>query len=283
MTVPSAPLLGSTALITGASRGIGAACASALARAGANLVLCSRNPESLAESAESLRNELGTNELGTNALGTNVLSLAFDVRDADAVKQSFSNIPAPFAEIDILINNAGLARSMSPIHEQPVEDFDEMVDTNVKGLLYVTRAIVPGMVERGRGHIVNIGSTSGHDVYPGGSVYCATKHAVGALTRGFKMDLHGTPIRVSTVDPGMVETDFSLVRFRGDRERAARVYADTRPLTAEDVAEAVLWCLSRPPRVNIAEIIMTSVDQSSATLIHRSESADSQADSQADA
>ena len=252
-----------TALITGASRGIGAACAEALARAGVRLVLCSRGPESLTNLAESLR---------TN-LAADVFAFTCDVRNAEAVERSISEIPDSFSSVDILINNAGLARSFAALHEQPVEDFEEMVDTNVKGLLYVTRAVVPGMVERGRGHVVNIGSTAGHEVYPNGAVYCATKHAVAAITRGLKLDLHGTPIRVTTVDPGMVETDFSLVRFRGDSERAAKVYANTRPLVAGDVAEAVLWCLSRPDRVNIAEIIMTSVDQSSATLVHRTETA----------
>lgn len=192
-----------------------------------------------------------------------------DVRDQAAVSDSLSALPKEFADIDVLINNAGLARSLAGVHEQDPVDFDEMIDTNVKGLLYVTRAVVPGMVERARGHIVNIGSTAGHEVYAGGTVYCASKHAVGAITRGLKVDLHGTPIRVTTVDPGMVETDFSLVRFRGDTERAAGVYADTRPLIAEDIADAVMWCLTRAERVNIAEIIMTSTDQSSATLVHR--------------
>lgn len=256
-------LRGRTALITGASRGIGAACAEALARAGVRLVLCSRGPESLTSLADSLRADLAAD----------VFAFTCDVTNAEEVERSISELPVSFSSVDILINNAGLARSLAALHEQPVEDFDEMVDTNFKGLLYVTRAVVPGMVERGRGHVVNIGSTAGHEVYRNGAVYCATKHAVAAITRGLKLDLHGTPIRVTTVDPGMVETDFSLVRFRGDSERAAKVYANTRPLVAGDVAEAVIWCLSRPDRVNIAEIIMTSVDQSSATLVHRTEPA----------
>jgi serine 3-dehydrogenase len=143
------------------------------------------------------------------------------------------------------------------------------VDTNVKGLLYVTRAVLPGMVERRRGHVINIGSVAGHEVYPGGAVYCATKHAVDAITRGMRMDLLGTGVRVSTVDPGMVETEFSIVRFGGDEERAKRVYAGMTPLTPDDVAETVLWCATRPPHVNIDEIILKPTDQASATLVHR--------------
>jgi len=211
--------------------------------------------------------ELADTLLDDGAAG--VYPFVCDVRDQAAVSESLSALPNEFADIDVLINNAGLARSLTGVHEQDPGDFDEMIDTNVKGLLYVTRAVAPGMVERARGHIVNIGSTAGHEVYAGGTVYCASKHAVGAITRGLKIDLHGTPIRVTTVDPGMVETDFSLVRFRGDAERSAGVYADTRPLRAEDVADAVMWCLTRVDRVNIAEVIMTSTDQSSATLVHR--------------
>ncbi len=250
-------LTGKTAFVTGASRGIGAACAHVLARAGARLVLCARRSAPL----ENLVSTLTDNPA--------VYHFTCDVRDPDEVAAGLSALPSDFAEIDILVNNAGLSRNLTGVHDHGIDDIDDMVDTNVKGLLYVTRAVVPGMVRRNRGHVVNIGSTAGHDVYAGGGVYCATKHAVGAITRGLKIDLHGTAVRVTTVDPGLVETDFSLVRFRGDSERAAAVYADTRPLVPEDVAEAVLWCLTRPERVNIAEVIMTSVDQSSATLVHR--------------
>lgn len=253
-----------TALVTGASRGIGAACASALAAAGARLVLCSRRPEPLSELVDRLR----------DTYDSEIHSFTCDVRDPADIERTFGAIPSDFTEIDILVNNAGLSRNLTGVHNQTLLDIDEMVDTNVKGLLYVTRQVVPGMLERGRGHVINIGSTAGHEVYPGGTVYCATKHAVGAITRGLKIDLHGTPIRVTTVDPGLCETDFSLVRFRGDADRAARVYANTRPLVANDVAEAVIWCLERPERVNIAEVIMTSVDQSSATLVHRTETAE---------
>ncbi len=169
----------------------------------------------------------------------------------------------------MLVNNAGLGRGLEKAQDGNPSDWDEMVDTNVKGLLYVTRAVVPGMVARGRGHVVNIGSVAGHEVYPGGAVYCATKHAVGAITRGLRMDLLGTGVRVSTVDPGMVETEFSIVRFGGDRERAGRVYAGMTPLVADDIADAVLWCATRPPHVNVDEVVIKPTDQASATLVHR--------------
>lgn len=248
--------------ITGASAGIGAACADAFARAGARLLLCARRTDTLDAVAERLR----------DAHGSEVYTLQLDVRDADAVQAAFAGLPDAWRSIDVLVNNAGLSKAMVPVYENKVSDIDVMVDTNVKGLLYVTRAVVPGMKARNRGHIINIGSTAGHAVYPGGTVYCATKHAVGALTRGLKMDLHGTRVRVSSVDPGMVETDFSLVRFEGDAARADAVYANTEPLTPDDVADAVVWCASRPPHVNIQALILTTVDQSSATMIHRHDS-----------
>ncbi len=246
--------------ITGASSGIGAACAEAFARIGARLLLCARRRDRLEQLAEHLR----------RTYNADVHIFALDVRDAAAVQQAIDNLPEDWQAIEVLVNNAGLSRALDPVYANKIEDIDLMVDTNVKGLLYVTRAVVPGMLARGRGHVINIGSIAGHEVYPGGTVYCATKHAVGAITRGLKLDLHGTPIRVSTVDPGMVgETEFSLVRFGGDAERAARVYEGTRPLTPADVAEAVVWCATRPPHVNVAEIILMPTDQSSATLIAR--------------
>lgn len=248
--------------ITGASAGIGASCADAFARAGARLLLCARRTDKLDAVAERLR----------DAHGSEVYTFQLDVRDADAVQAAFAGLPDAWRSIDVLVNNAGLSKAMVPVYENKVSDIDVMVDTNVKGLLYVTRAVVPGMKARNRGHIINIGSTAGHAVYPGGTVYCATKHAVGALTRGLKMDLHGTRVRVSSVDPGMVETDFSLVRFEGDAARADSVYANTEPLTPDDVADAVVWCASRPPHVNVQELILTTVDQSSATMIHRHDS-----------
>ncbi len=253
-------LRGRIVFITGASSGIGAACAEAFARIEARLLLCARRQDRLEQLAEHLR----------RTYGADVYVFALDVRDAAAVQQAIDSLPENWQAIEVLVNNAGLARALDPVYANQIEDIDLMVDTNVKGLLYVTRAVVPGMLARGRGHVINIGSTAGHEVYPGGTVYCATKHAVGAITRGLKLDLHGTPIRVSTVDPGLVgETEFSLVRFGGDAERAARVYEGTRPLTPADVAEAVVWCATRPPHVNVAEIILMPTDQSSATLIAR--------------
>ena len=248
-----------TALVTGASSGIGAACARALARRGDRLVLCARRPDRLDAFVTQLREETAAP----------IHAFALDVRDAQAVERALAALPAEFANIDVLVNNAGLSRAMDPAYANEVRHIDDMVDTNVKGLLYVTRAVVPGMLERGRGHVVNIGSTAGHAVYPGGTVYAATKHAVDAITRGLKMDLHGSPIRVSTVDPGLVETDFSLVRFEGDAARAAAVYSSTAPLTADDVADAVLWAVTRPARVNVAEIILMPTVQSSVTMIQR--------------
>jgi serine 3-dehydrogenase len=248
-----------TVLVTGASAGIGAACARAFAGAGARLLLAARRAERLEALAAELR----------DAHGTESRLLELDVRDAEAVASTLGALAPEWAEVDVLVNNAGLGRGLAKAHEGSPADWDEMVDTNVKGLLYVTRAVVPGMVARGRGHVVNIGSVAGHEVYPGGAVYCATKHAVGAITKGLRMDLLGTGVRVSTVDPGMVETEFSLVRFQGDQERADRVYAGMTPLVADDIADAVLWCATRPPHVNIDEIIVKPTDQASATLVNR--------------
>ncbi|MEM1042560.1 MAG: SDR family NAD(P)-dependent oxidoreductase [Bacteroidota bacterium] len=250
------PLRDTTVFITGASAGIGAACAEAFAEAGARLLLAARRKDKLDDLAARL--------------GAETHTLALDVRDAAAVREAVAGLPEAWQAIDVLVNNAGLSRGLQPVWDHTDEQVDTMLDTNVKGLLWVTRAVVPGMVERGRGHVINIGSTAGHGVYAGGSVYCATKHAVDAITRGLKIDLHGTPVRVSTVDPGLTETDFSLVRFDGDAERADTVYSTTTPLQAEDVAEAVVWCAARPPHVNIAEVIMMPTAQSSVSLIDRS-------------
>ncbi len=248
-----------TVLITGASAGIGAACARAFAREGARLVLAARRTERLQALAEELR----------AAHASECHLLALDVRDVGGVAQAVRGLPGGWGEIGVLVNNAGLGRGLDKVHAGEPAEWDEMLDTNVKGLLYVTRAVVPGMVERGRGHVINLGSVAGHEVYPGGAVYCATKHAVDAITRGLRMDLLGTGVRVSTVDPGMVETEFSVVRFRGDQERADRVYAGMTPLTPADVADAVVWCATRPPHVNIDEIILKPTDQASATLVSR--------------
>ena len=250
---------GRTELVTGASAGIGAACARAFAGAGARLILCARRVGRLEELAEKLRGG-----------ETDVLLLELDVRDAAAVAERIGALPAEWADVDVLVNNAGLGRGLDKLWQGSPADWDEMVDTNVKGLLYVTRALLPRMVERRAGHVINLGSVAGHEVYPGGAVYCATKHAVKAITQGLRMDVLGTGIRVSTVDPGMVETEFSVVRFHGDEDRAKNVYRGMTALTADDIADTVLWVASRPPHVCIDEIIIKPTDQASATIVHRS-------------
>jgi 3-hydroxy acid dehydrogenase / malonic semialdehyde reductase len=251
-----------TVLITGASAGIGEACAQAFAQAGARLILTARRMERL----QALADELAA------AHGTEAHLLALDVRDAEAVAATLGGLPAAWAEVDVLVNNAGLARGTEKVPAGNPAEWDEVIQTNVNGLLYVTRAVTPGMVQRGRGHVINLGSVAGHEVYPGGAVYCATKHAVGAITRGLRMDLLGSGVRVSTVDPGMVETEFSVVRFRGDQDRADSVYRGVTPLTPADIAETIVWVATRPPHVNIDEIIIKPTDQASATLVHRTES-----------
>jgi len=241
--------------ITGASSGIGEACARAFAGAGARLLLCARRLDRLQRLAA--------------ALNVPCYCFALDVRDQAAVQAAIAGLPEEWQAIDILINNAGLSRGLTRLHEYDLQDVDEMVDTNVKGLVYVTRAVVPGMVARQRGHVINIGSIAGHAVYPNGAVYCATKAAVKSITEGLKMDLNGTPVRVTSVDPGLVETEFSVVRFHGDVARAKKVYEGLRPLTGDDVADVVLFCATRPPHVNINDVVMMPVAQASATLVHR--------------
>jgi serine 3-dehydrogenase len=238
-------------LVTGASAGIGRACAEVFARAGCRLILAARRRSRLEELAAQLAE--------THQSQPYLLDL--DVRDYQAVTAAISGLPPAWSAIDILVNNAGLSRGLDKLHEAQTVDWEEMIDTNLKGLLWVSRAVIPGMVQRDRGHIINIGSIAGHQVYPGGSVYCATKYAVGAVTQGMRIDLLGTRVRVSTVDPGMVQTDFSVVRFRGDQKRADNVYRQFPPLQAEDVAETVLFCATRPAHVNISEIIVMPQDQ----------------------
>jgi 3-hydroxy acid dehydrogenase/malonic semialdehyde reductase len=192
-----------------------------------------------------------------------------DVRNRKAVGRFIKKLPAAWSAIDILVNNAGLSRGLSKLHEGLVQDWEEMIDTNVKGLLYVSRTVIPDMVERKRGMIINIGSIAGHEVYPGGNVYCASKHAVDALTKGLRMDLVDTPIRVCTIDPGLAETEFSIVRYHGDTERAKKTYLNMIPLHADDIAEAVIFAATRPPHVQIAELIIMPTAQASTTLVHR--------------
>jgi 3-hydroxy acid dehydrogenase/malonic semialdehyde reductase len=244
-----------TVLITGASAGIGAACAQKFAETGARLVLAARRLERL--------------EALTADLKADVHLLKLDVTDRSAVEESIAGLQESFREIDILVNNAGLGRGLGKLHEGEIDGWEEMIDTNIKGLLYLSRAVIPGMVARGRGHVINIGSIAGHQVYPGGNVYCATKHAVDALTKGMRIDLVDTPVRVSTVDPGLVETEFSQVRFHGDTERAAKTYQGYQPLTGADVAEAVVWIADRPAHVQIGEIIILPTAQASAMHLHK--------------
>ena len=246
-------------LITGASSGIGRSCARAFAGTGARLILAARRVERLNELAAELKLKPGED----------ILVLALDVRDQPAVERAVNGLPAKWAAIDVLVNNAGLSRGLDKIHEGKVDDWEEMIDANIKGLLYVSRAVIPGMVKRGQGHVINIGSIAGHEVYPGGNVYCATKFAVRALSKGMRIDLNGTPIRVSEVAPGLVETEFSLVRFHGDKERAGKVYQGLTPLSPDDIADAVVYCATRPPHVNISEMLVMPTAQASTTMVHR--------------
>lgn len=248
-----------TVLITGATSGIGRATAFAFARQGAHLIIAARRSQLLQDVAEAIR----------KSSGVPVLAMTLDVRDRSAVEQGIRNLPAEFKKIDILVNNAGLARGMNRLYEDDPAGWEEMIDTNVKGLLYVTRAVVPGMTVRGSGHVINIGSIAGHEPYPKGAVYCATKHAVSAITSSLRMDLIDKGVRVSTVDPGMVETDFSNIRFYGDKERAKKTYQGVQALTGEDIAEAIVFIATRPKHANINEIIMMPSVQASATLTYR--------------
>jgi serine 3-dehydrogenase len=262
-------------LVTGASSGIGAACGRAFAGAGAHVILAGRRTERIEAAAGQLRAEFGVE----------TLPITLDVTQRDQVFAVLGNpstilrlrsgcssgqaLPARWAAIDVLVNNAGLSRGLDKLQEGQLRDWEEMIDTNLKGLLYVTRAVLPGMIARGRGHVINLGSIAGREAYPGGNVYCATKSAVAMLTRGLRIDLLGTPIRVTCIEPGMVETEFSVVRFHGDRERAARVYQGLQPLTAEEIADAILYCATRPPHVNVQDMLITPTAQASATMAHR--------------
>jgi NADP-dependent 3-hydroxy acid dehydrogenase YdfG len=255
----SVSLKGKTVLVTGASSGIGAATAMEFARQGARLLLCARRMEKLQAMEGAL----------LDAGAADVYSFALDVRDREAVAAALAGLPAGWAEIDILVNNAGLSRGLTKLYEDEIENWEEMIDTNVKGLLYVTRAVVPGMVQRGHGHVFNLGSIAGYGAYPNGAVYCATKAAERVLSDGLRIDLNGTPVRVTSIDPGMVETDFSRVRFRGDVERAAKTYANIEPLQAEDIADAIVWAAGRPAHVCVQTILLTPTAQASAYVLTR--------------
>lgn len=247
-----------TVLITGATSGIGLACARLLAQHAYRLIICGRREERLEEIKHTLQSL------------TAVHSLAFDVRDREAVKAAISSLPADFSTVDILINNAGNAHGLDTVQEGDPDDWDAMIDINVKGLLYVSKAIVPLMVERKQGHIINIGSIAGKEVYPKGNVYCASKHAVDALNKGMLIDLNPYGIKVTAINPGLVETEFSLVRFKGDEARAAKVYEGLQPLKAEDVAAVVLFSLQQPAHVNISDLVLLPTAQASATVVKRS-------------
>ncbi|TVQ12773.1 MAG: SDR family NAD(P)-dependent oxidoreductase [Balneolaceae bacterium] len=250
---------GKTVLITGATSGIGESCAYAFASMGTDLIITGRREENLEELARHIKEQYPVEVIAGN----------FDVRDREACirfMDFLNNRP-----VDILINNAGLSRGLEPADKADFDDWDEMVDTNIKGLLNMTRLIVPGMRSRNKGFILNLGSIAGHDSYPGGSVYCATKHAVAAFTRSLKMDLSGTKVRVGMISPGLVETEFSKVRFHGDEDRAKQVYKGVEPLSAGDVAELIVFMANRPSHVNILDLVVMPVDQSSVFLLSRNE------------
>lgn len=247
-----------TALITGATSGIGAAVAKKLATEDYNLILCARREDRLME----MRTILGK-------LGAEVYTKVLDVRDQNAVNDLLLYLPRDWQEIDVLVNNAGLAVGLDPIHKGKIDDWERMIDTNVKGLLYMTKAVATIMAERNTGHIINIGSTAGTEVYANGGVYCATKHAVHALNRAMRLDLVEHGIKVTNVAPGAAETEFSEVRFKGDLDKASKVYDGFEPLKAEDIADVVAFALSQPPHVCMNEIVMTCTAQASSTVIHK--------------
>jgi NADP-dependent 3-hydroxy acid dehydrogenase YdfG len=253
-------LNGKIVFITGASSGIGRATARAFAEQGARLLLCARRIDRLTELAR---------ELAALPADPDIFTFRLDVQDPLAVNETLANLPAEWREIDILVNNAGLSRGLVKLQEDDPQNWEEMIDTNIKGLLYVTRAIVPGMIERGRGHVINMGSTAGHQTYANGAVYCATKAAERAISEGLRIDLIGQPVRCTSIDPGMVETEFAQVRFRGDQDKAAKVYQNITPLQPEDVADAIVYAATRPLHVNIHTIVMTTIDQANSTVFHR--------------
>lgn len=246
-----------TALITGASSGIGKATAIEFSEAGINLIICGRRKEVLDELKNDLQKKV------------KVHVLSFDVRSKEEVKNALESLPEDFKKIDILINNAGNAHGLDPIQSGDLDDWDAMIDINVKGLLYVSRNVIPQMVERKEGQIINIGSLAGKEVYPNGNVYSASKHAVDALNKGMRIDLNGLGIRIGAIDPGLVETAFSEVRFKGDSERAKTVYEGYKALQPKDIAEIILFTVTRPPHVNIADLLVLPTAQASSTLVNK--------------
>jgi NADP-dependent 3-hydroxy acid dehydrogenase YdfG len=252
-------LTGKTVFITGATSGIGKSCAYAFANEGANIIITARRIEKLNEIAEDIKTKSSVN----------VLALKLDVQKRNEVKKVVSDLPEEWKKIDVLVNNAGLGRGLNKLYEDNPDGWDEMIDTNVKGLLYVTREIIPQMIERKEGHIIMIGSIAGREPYSNGAVYCATKFAVNAITRSLRLDVVDKNIRISTVDPGLVETNFSEVRFYGDSETAKNVYKGLKPLVGDDIADAVIYVATRPAHVNIAEMVVFPTAQAAATTVHR--------------
>lgn len=247
------------AFVTGASSGFGEATAYRLAGIGMNLIIAARRIEKIKKIANEIKKKYKVK----------VLPIQLDVRKQKDVKKVIGSLPEDWKKIEVLINNAGLSRGLNKIQDGVLLDWEEMLDTNVKGLLYVTKEVIPLMLANNSGHIVNVGSIAGHEVYVAGNVYCASKHAVDALTKGMRLDLNGTPIKVSTVDPGLAETEFSIVRFRGDETRAKSVYNGVVPLYADDVADAIEYIVTRKDSVNIAEIIILPKSQANTSLVHR--------------
>lgn len=248
-----------TALITGASAGFGKAIAEIFAANGWNLIITARRKVRIEVLERQLREKYGVE----------VVSLAFDIRSHDEVEKAIASLSGEWKKIDLLVNNAGLAAGLAPVQEGSLDDWEQMIDTNVKGLLYMTRCVAPLMTERKSGHIINIGSIAGKEVYANGNVYCATKHAVDALTKAMRIDLLPFHIRVTQIAPGMAETEFSIVRFKGDGERAKNVYKGFEPLTAEDIAETAWWVANRPPHVNINDIVIMPAAQANSTTVIR--------------
>ncbi len=246
-------------LVTGATSGFGNAMAERFAREGHDVIITGRRCNRLEVLAEKLRSDYGVK----------VLTLCFDVRKQAEVERAVGGIPVDWQPIDVLINNAGLAAGLSPVHEGDIDDWEQMIDTNIKGLLYMTRAVAPMMVARGGGHIINIGSIAGKEVYPNGNVYCGSKFAVDAITKGTRMDLVSRNIKVTQIAPGAADTEFSLVRFRGDKRRADSVYHGFTPLYAEDVAEVVYYVTTLPPHVNVNDLVLMPAAQASAVHFHK--------------
>ncbi|WP_454801811.1 SDR family oxidoreductase [Mucilaginibacter phyllosphaerae] len=250
------------ALITGATAGIGEACAHTFAREGYNLILTGRRMDRLENLAQLLNTKYNIE----------VAVSSFDIRNREQVVQHLEGLPAHWKNVDVLVNNAGLSQGLDPIQNGSYDDWDTMIDTNIKGLLYISRVVSNWMINNGSGHIINLGSIAGKEVYPNGNVYCATKHAVDALNKGMRMDLNDKGIRVSAIHPGAVETEFSEVRFKGDKDRAKKVYDGFEPLVADDVAETIWFIASRPAHVNINDLIIMPTAQATATNIFRKNS-----------